>query len=336
MSNEEYDLSMALQTAWDDNAVLSNEHKKLIHRCLPEEVLESDITMAPKEEEQLDKLQRVLAACDEIAKVEISGSVGWLNDTGRQFPDAIRRYIHRAATYFHQLNHSLPNEFVTALVESVKDTGSHIATLNYDALLYQSFIGSSLFGNRPSLIDGFQGSFSEENLVRYRPSEQGFYLHLHGSPLYYTSQAGDIKKTSLAGVNGLIGHSSTHLVLAPVQHKAAVISASPLLRNYWAKLGEAMTESDSLVLFGYGGNDIHLNNMIRHYFAGKTVEVVGRNKPEYADDGGFQAATEWNRRLGLSIVRFWVVNRMVDFNSWQWDPNTEAQTSNSSTNFAFS
>ena len=78
LSNEDYSLSRALQSAWDDNAVLSLEQKQLIHQCLPEDVIENDILVAPQGEEQLDKLQRVLAACDEISKVEVAGGVGWL------------------------------------------------------------------------------------------------------------------------------------------------------------------------------------------------------------------------------------------------------------------
>ncbi|QAX29211.1 hypothetical protein [Leisingera sp. NJS204] len=318
MSNEDYSLSRALQSAWEDNAVFSVEQKQLIHQCLPEDVIENDILVAPQGEDQLDKLQRVLAACDEISKVEVAGGVGWLNNTGRIFPNAIRSYIHRAATYFHQLEYALPDEFVTSLIEGVRGTGSHIATLNYDELLYRSFIGTDLFAPRHHLLDGFQHQFAEENLVRFRPASQGYYLHLHGSPLYYTDNQGAIKKTNLAGVNNLIGHSSTHLVLTHVAHKAAVIASSPLLRAYWRALEEAMAEADGVVLLGYGGEDLHLNNLVSRYFREKQVEIVVRDKPEYQADKGGGAAALWRAKLGVNNTYLWRPQGILEHREWQW------------------
>ncbi|MBY6044564.1 hypothetical protein [Phaeobacter italicus] len=321
MSNEDYSLSRALQSAWDDNAVLSLEQKQLIHQCLPEDVIENDILVAPQGEEQLDKLQRVLAACDEITKVEVAGGEGWLNNTGRVFPNAIRSYIHRAATYFHQLDHTLPEEFVASLVNGIIGTGSHIATLNYDELLYRSFMGTALFAPGNHLLDGFQNQFSEQNLVRFRPASQGYYLHLHGSPLYYTDDQGNIRKTNLAGVNDLIGHSSTHLVLTHVAHKAAVIASSPLLRAYWLALEEAMAESDGIVLLGYGGEDLHLNNLISRYFREKQVEIVVRDKPEYHADNGGGAAALWKAKLGVNNTYLWRPQGILEHREWQWQRN---------------
>ncbi|SPJ27577.1 hypothetical protein [Falsiruegeria mediterranea] len=311
---------MALQSAWDDSTVLSGEQKQLIHQCLPEEVIEGDITAAPQGEEQLDKLQRVLAACDEISKVEVAGGAGWLNETGRAFPNAIRSYFLRAAVYFHRLEHTLPIDFVTTLIDSVAGTGSHIATLNYDELLYRSFIGSQLFRPNHYPIDGFQHQFAEGNLERHRPTYQGYYLHLHGSPLYFTDGQGLIRKTNLAGVNALIGHSSTHLVLTHVAHKAAVIASSPLLRTYWMKLEEAMNESDAVVLFGYGGEDLHLNSLIGRYFRDKPVEIVTREKPAYLVDNGTGETARWQRKLNVSNVFLWRVHSLLDHRNWQWSP----------------
>ena len=94
ISNEDYNLEAALSAAWVDNSVLSDTQRQLIKQCLPEDVIESSLSEPPRSEEQLDKLQRVLAACDEIAKNENPDGERWLMDHGRQFPYAIRSFVH--------------------------------------------------------------------------------------------------------------------------------------------------------------------------------------------------------------------------------------------------
>ncbi|MEW9918880.1 hypothetical protein AB2B41_04665 [Marimonas sp. MJW-29] len=183
LDNSFFQLEVALNSAWNNPAILSEPQKELIIRCLPGAVLEDETNVAPKSEADLDRLQRVLAACDEIAKNETEDGASWLTEDGKLFPFAIRSYIHAAASYFHLGLHVLPQPFVDTLVSYLLETRSHVATLNYDELLYRSFVNTELFRGYSCMIDGFVSAFSAENLERYHPSRQSYYLHLHGSPL---------------------------------------------------------------------------------------------------------------------------------------------------------
>ena len=248
LNNEYYNLECALQDAWSNPKALDQTQKELIRRCLPEEVLEHETLVAPRSEEELDVLQKVLAACDEIIQHEIEGGASWLSEHGKKFPFAIRSYLHHTASYFHHSPFSLPDTFSRPLLQWVVDSRSHIATLNYDELLYRSFIRSSAFNGFDCLLDGFVPNFDKSNLDRRNPVRQSYYLHLHGSPLYYTDVKGNLKKSALSNLPLIEGHASAHLVLTNVRHKTTVISASPILQEYWKRLEEAMKESDALFL----------------------------------------------------------------------------------------
>lgn len=52
---------------------------------------------------------------------------------------------------------TLPDEFVRPLIAFIQDTRSHVATLNYDALLYRPMISEEILrGYNGELVDGFQ------------------------------------------------------------------------------------------------------------------------------------------------------------------------------------
>lgn len=318
LNNDFFNLERALQQAWDDPFVLTVEQKQLIIQCLPDEVLERDLNIAPKSEDELDRLQRVLAACDEIRKYEIDGGPSWLTQHGAEFPSAIRSYVHRAASNFHEGAHALPSDFVDGLITDLKTSKSHIATLNYDELLYRSFVGTAIFSGYGCLIDGFVPTFDKGHLDRRYPGKQSFYLHLHGSPLYFSDNSGGIQKSGMGGLAGLQGYSSTHLVLTHAVHKTSVINASPVLREYWSRLVEAMQEVDGIVLFGYGGGDSHLNQLIRTHFVNKQIEVVERRHKSYETEPGRANRLQfWANLLGKAPNCFWHDN-ILHHKYWSW------------------
>lgn len=322
LDNGYFDLEVALQAAWDDPTVLDENQKQLIWQCLPEDVVETNELSAPKKEDELDRLQRVLAACDEISKCELRGGADWLNEHGKKFPFAIRSYVHRAACYFHQGDHVLQDEFTVPLIEFIEKTRSHIATLNYDELLYRAFIGTNVFHGYSCLLDGFVPHFDPDHLARYQPGSQSFYLHLHGSPLYHSLTDGSLHKSSLSALPQIQGHSSTHLVLTEVNHKIAVINSSLILRTYWSRLQTAMEEASSIVLFGYGGGDTHLNDMIQSNFVDKQIEVVERQHPEYlADHGKSERFDFWSKRLGKTPTGIFWYDNILSHTNWDWQPN---------------
>lgn len=315
INNDFFDLQRALQIAWDDPQVLTANQKALIRQCLPEDVIEEVGSDAPRSEGELDRLQNVLAACDEIRKHECHGGVSWLTDDGQAFPAAIRRYIHRAACHFHEAPNVLPSEFVNGLKDYLLSSRSHVATLNYDELLYRSFVPTPLFSGFSCMIDGFVPGFDKSNLDRHFPTRQSFYLHLHGSPLYYSDAQNTIRKSSMAGLTQMQGYSSSHLVLTHAIHKSAVIQASEVLSEYWRRLEEAIKEVEGIVLFGYGGGDDHLNRLIRENVSGKQLEVVERNHPSYHFQPTRQERFEyWNSLLGKSPLCFWLDNILTHTN----------------------
>ena len=320
LDSDYFQLELALHDAWNDSLILSQQQKELIHQCLPFEILEDNENTAPQSEAQLDRLQRVLAACDEISKYQSADGANWLTDDGMQFPFAIRSYIHRAACYFHSGGHELPAEFVSPLVEWVVASRSHIATLNYDELLYRAFIGTDAFSGYGCLLDGFVPHFDPSHLDRFYPKTQSYYLHLHGSPLYHSHSDGSLRKSSLADLDFLEGFSSTHLVLTHVHHKAAVISASPILREYWRRLETSMKEADGSIFFGYCGGDLHLNLLVSKYFRDKQVEIVERRHLEYGTEIGKNERIQyWATKLGVKTVyAFWHEN-ILDHKFWSWE-----------------
>lgn len=310
-------LERALSDAWNDPSCLNAETKALICQCLPEKIVEDDIDSGPQSEEDLDALQRVLAACDEISRFEsTASSQKWLTELGRSFPNAIRSFVHRVASTFHRGGHQLPSTFIDSLKNSVVQNRHHVATLNYDEILYNAFVGTPLFDRYNCLIDGFVGPFDNSNLDRYHKSSQSFYLHLHGSPLYYDSPEGEILKASMGEIPALQGYSSTHVVLTHIRHKPTVISASEVLRSYWLRLEEALTEAEGILLFGYSGQDSHLNRLVSQKMANKQIEIVERqvsqNKNEHWQE---KRLKYWTTKLGKSPTISWHEN-ILDHKEW--------------------
>jgi len=312
IDNSFFSLQRALHAAWNDNDVLDEPQRQLIRRCLPEEVIEGD--GAPTSEDDLDKLQQILAACDMINELETETDEGWLSKRGKSFPAAIRSYVHRAACEFHADEQALPEEFAQPLREFIVRTKSHVATLNYDKLLYYNFIGTQVFHGYSCLIDGFKsGRFSKENLDRQDTARTSYYLHLHGSPLFHDDEAGGARKAHVAEVDLLAGDRSGHIVLTNVKHKRSVISASPVLSAYWEKLDKALDEANSITVFGYSGFDDHLNKRVQKKLkqdSNTQLRIVERR----AEGSPVERKEYWKEKLGdCELVR---CKNILEFTDW--------------------
>lgn len=216
----------------------------------------------PQREEDLDALHSIVASCDLIRQFDKSPSVSILTTQGKRFPDAIRLFIFEVAKYFHRYDGQLPDRFLAPLREHVLRDRSHLATLNYDALLYRGLMGAEVFQGYRCLTDGFRRTFSQEYLGRHQRDRQSYYLHLHGSPLYVNNERGEIEKRRLGQVFDPTHGGNNHLVLTAVRHKRSVIDSSDLLSAYWQCFEEALSEVNLVTLFGYGGGDTHLNHLI--------------------------------------------------------------------------
>lgn len=81
-----------------------------------------------------------------------------------------------------------------------------------------------------------------------------------------------------------------------------------------------MSEVESLVIFGYGGADKHLNLLIQKHFTGKDVQIVERNtSTRKTKEGGAERGKEWRAMLGdgpkiVSSFR----DSILDFKEWDY------------------
>jgi hypothetical protein len=194
----------------------------------------------------------------------------------------------------------------------------HVATLNYDRLLYQSLIDARcLAGFGGDLVDGFLRSsgFSPANLEPRGGNDFGWYLHLHGTPLFIDDEKGNPVKQPMP-IAELT--PTRHLVLTHVAHKPSVIDSSPVLSEYWRRLRQALKASRNLCLSGYSGEDAHLNDLIQ----GARAEHITVVEWSGAGTTGRQGATDsdrqayWRQKTGkeTSVVR---LENILDFEDWR-------------------
>ncbi len=144
----------------------------------------------------------------------------------------------------------------------------NIATLNYDKLLYSALLDRNVFqGYNGSLVDGFHSTgFKPKNLERRNEHEFGWYLHLHGSPLYYSNENGIFKSHITDPLQNTPQHQRNHFVLTHSTLKPEIITKSMLLSAYWDFFNIALNESNTLILFGYGGEDRHINQAVMNWW----------------------------------------------------------------------
>ncbi|AGT07642.1 DUF4917 family protein [Paracoccus aminophilus] len=318
IDNDFYSLTRVLRQSWADDDVVSREYKRLISNCLNNGVFECDEPPAPTKEDELSDLQRVIDACDTILQFEAEDGeedVGWLTDYGRKFPAAIRRYFHHAASQFHDPDRRLPEEFAKSLRAWVIRDRPTVATLNYDDLLYECFTETRVFKEH-MLRDGFLGGkFDIERHEKlYNPKTEGWFLHLHGSPLFVNRQNAACKITR-AKLAEYRGESSVHLVLTNADAKPGVIFGSEILRAYWLKFEALVQRAEEITLFGYGGGDLHLNSLLARTGPQQTIRVICRAGAR--DDEACRA--EWVERLTpkpAKLIDVIPCENVLMFNEW--------------------
>ena len=312
--NDFYCLDRALKTSWGADGPLSDDQRQLINSCLDDSLIEND-SEAPTSEEQLRDLQRVVDACDLVTVFQERSNCdeGWLTGQGIEFPRAVRRYFHHAASQFHDQDKRLPETFANRFRAFVREQRPHIATLNYDDLLYDAFVGHDI-ANERYLRDGFFKEFDFERHKRlFAPRTEGWFLHLHGSPLFVTRDGTDQKLTR-AELRSHRGSERTHLVLTHAKSKPGAIRSSPILHAYWKELDNVLREPTEVTLFGYGGMDLHLNNLLSATDDQVIIRVVSRI-PE--DEEGCIA--DWRKRIrskDISSDNFIFVDSLMNFDQW--------------------
>ena len=209
----------------------------------------------------------------------------------------------------------LPEEFQESLRSFIDAQGAHVCTLNYDDLLYDCFTDTIIF-REYKLRDGFfregRFDFDRAEALYSMANREGWFLHLHGSPLFVNKQ-GHPTKITRADLRGFQGTESTHLVLTNVRYKQSAISSSEILSRYWDKLSSLLTEVSNIVLLGYGGGDMHLNNKIAlRADRNATIRVVERRSDRLADE----RKEHWERIIPGREIEIVQEDTILDFRDW--------------------
>lgn len=303
LDSDYFRLSAGLESAWAESENFTSEYKQLVASAIPG-VTEH---VYPHSEAQLDQLQMAIVASNFLRSFE-NEKVEWLSEASRKFPQAFRVFIYEVAVYFHDSEKELPSEFMKSLALYIEDSKSHIAVLNYDNLLYDALTeAKTLRGFSGPLIDGFlKSGFDPENLERRYKNATGWYMHLHGSPLFIGNQ-----KLMRGDRSRLTSTTKTsHIVLTHVKHKPSIIDSSAILREYWNRFDQALDETSRVIIFGYSGEDLHLNDKVSS--RARPVSIV-----EWGGIGGMEERkVSWERRLPRCSIQLHHLENILDFEDW--------------------
>lgn len=308
IDHSHFSLTNALNTVWADDGLWSDTiYRDLIENCIPS-------NQCPVSEEDLDKLYLVSTSCDYLDDIPNTNTgKHWLSNYGHEFTNAVQEYIHTVSSHLFDYTNSLPASFKDPLIDFIRDTKSHVATLNYDKLLYEAFIDAGVCnGFSGELVDGFLGSgFDGSNLVRKHGNRFGYYMHLHGSPLFKDVN-NKTYKLNISNISTGNIFSSKHIVLTHIPHKPSVITASKVLSTYWNYLILSLSEVDEIILFGYSGCDTHLNEILKIHANSQTKRIVEWDGDSFTTQ---QRQGFWDKELGSNVT----LQRMSDitnFTSW--------------------
>lgn len=321
-----FDLRTAFSSVWNGD-LLSEKEKELISSVLPAASSPEDLAA----ETELFEAQVAMNAIEQLQRSVPSEILSrWLSSDALELRQAIFNLNSHVARYFHSYNRSIPERFGRPLVKYVRDNNPHIITLNYDALLYSLFCKKHKFGRlkpyrpcddfRGALIDGFtdKDGFSSLNFTHITETSLGYFLHLHGTPVFadgYFDIAGEtiLRPTKLRREEMRTNKSSgKHIVLNHGKMKPAIIASSPILSLYWERFQEAVLKSQRIVLFGYSGDDHHLNDAIRSLGHGASKTVIEWKNPTQNQR---ERKSLWDRKLG-NDTRVLRLDDVTSFTNW--------------------
>lgn len=218
----------------------------------------------PAGEENLEENHKIMTACHKLLEFQ---ELELLNEIGINYPDLYRDFIFNTALHFFNYEGNLPVDFVESLIGLIQ-RGCHVATLNYDKLLYSALVERHILsGYDGDLVDGIYNSgYHYENMLRTF-HHFNWYLHIHGCPIFYTknSEIHKCKYYEVPDSTRNLEEKYEHIVLAKTELKPEIISNSSILGSYFNFFSKALFESTRLFIFGYSGEDIHINNEIKNW-----------------------------------------------------------------------
>jgi len=316
IDKEYFTLDAGLKSAWEKlDADTQNRIKTLITNG-------SELTT----EEQLEKHYDVIQACMTLYYVENRyPDLKWLHEDAKKFSSCFYDFIRSAALYFfnYEDSENRLGPFITSMKNFIKKNHSHLATLNYDKLLYSPLVTDLeiMDGYNGKLVDGLvDNGYGPDNLMPKFQHIFGWYLHLHGSPLFYTAVTGLIKKDSLE--NNLPVQTQklySHIILCNPRLKPMQIYQSELLNSYWQYFREALSQSNQIILLGYSGKDAHVNKAIEKALThSKEIKII-----EYDNKNDTDRENFWVAALGLKDSKFpeknFHLNRMSSILDYRFD-----------------
>jgi len=277
----------------------------------------------PRTEPELESHHKILTSCRTL--LHYQSELNCLSDIGMNFPNTYQNFIYRAAKYFfdYQANEEYEqfNNFIDALCNYIKSGQTcHIATLNYDKLLYKPLIDRKILSDYDGfLVDGMyvkKGGFDFENLIPKWGNNFGWYLHLHGSPIFYTGENRVINKEhifTLPSHYSHNGHLHNHIVLASTEVKPYLIAGSMLLDYYFQFFTYALSSSDNLLLFGYSGLDRHVNLAIKERLVNDDTFPVDIHIIEWGGDKNQRERADfWKKTVGSNNYKKNINLRLMD------------------------
>ena len=179
INSDFFQLESAIENLWN-SAILSDIEKQSITHCL-----KNKSSRYPRGEEEMDLFYLVEICCNFLHQRSDEEKI-WLTSIGQNFSIIAKKFIYNVARSFIVNSPSLPQFFLNNLYNYIRSENTHIATLNYDSLLYGPFCRDKIcYGYDGHLVDGVLNSgFDIENLQRKYDKIFNYYLHLHGSPLF--------------------------------------------------------------------------------------------------------------------------------------------------------
>jgi hypothetical protein len=271
----------------------------------------------PEKEEELGLMHQAEAACQFLEQLE-NLNVPLLSQEGRDFPTASRLFINRTALQFWNCSTNLPGPFIDNLCDRIKERNINIAVLNYDKLLYDPFISRGICNGRKGyLIDGFVGGNIDLKALEhsYQKKNYGHYMHLHGSPLF-VEEDGKIRKLDRNEITSTPIETRRHVVLTSFDRKKAVINQSFVLSLYWQALKNSLVDSEQVLIFGYRGQDAHLNETLVEAFREPTKRVIVVEWEGAGEKGERQHF--WKKTLKIEDGRL-TLKQMPNILSYAWD-----------------
>ena len=336
LNPEHFSLANAMNRVWDGDS-LDTKQKELIGALKG-----IDAGTGPTGEDELIATQIALGLLSDFRdRLGDDALDRWFTGYAKNFPHTLRRYIFEIAfdLYSYEVpaaKQNLWENFTQHFIKFIMETKSHVATLNYDDLIYEKVVNGVVIDGKkwmpqevqpgkkfPYIRDGFinrgypqfrQDSFDFSG-------DCGFYLHLHGTPLFATKGSQHIK---LPRCDMSFNEETRrrHIILANPKDKRELISQSEILDNLWKKqLPRCIREANEIIVFGYSGLDEHLNERLADAKATKKWVIEwSRTKHALHDSEiieGAEVSAEqfWTKKLGQN-VQVKRLDNILDFTEW--------------------